>query len=112
MGSSPLGSGSAIDARPPVFQPPVFQPPTGPANRATSGSPRAAPAAATATAEPFPALQIDGAQQVAGGTKVNQRPKKPVKKPLQFAGLPLGFWILAAGGVALAVGLAIAVLNK
>lgn len=112
IGSSPLGSGSAIDARPPVFQPPVFQPPGGPANRATSGSPRAAPAASTATAEPFPALRINGAPPAAGGTKVNQQPKKPVKKPLQFAGLPLGFWILAAGGVALAVGLAIAVLNK
>jgi len=112
VGSSPLGSGSAIDARPPVFQPPTVQPPTGPANRATSGSPRAAPGAATATAEPFPALRIDGAPQAADGTKVNQQPKKPARKPLQFAGLPLGFWILAAGGVALAIGLAIAVLNK
>jgi hypothetical protein len=90
----------------------VFQPPTGTANRVPSGSPRAAPAAATATAEPFPALRIDGAPQAAGGTKANQQPKKPARKPLQFAGLPLGFWILAAGGVALAIGLAIAVLNK
>jgi len=106
-GSSSLGSGSASDSRPPVFQPP-----TGPANRATTAPPRSTPASAMATAEPFPALRIDGAPQAAGGTKVNQPLRKPVKKPLQFAGLPLVFWILAAGGVALAAGLAIALLNK
>jgi hypothetical protein len=49
---------------------------------------------------------------VTGGATEHQPVKKPVKKSLQFAGLPIAFWLLALGGVALAIGLAIAVLTK
>jgi hypothetical protein len=52
------------------------------------------------------------APQAAGGAKDGQPAKKPAKKPLQFAGLPLAFWIVAIAGVALAIGLAIAVFSK
>jgi hypothetical protein len=54
-------------------------------------------------------LQLDTAP-TAG--KLDRQPKKQPRKPLQFAGLPLAFWILAAAGVALAIGLGIAVFNK
>jgi serine/threonine-protein kinase len=109
LGSAPASraGGSGIDSGALVFQQPA-----GAANRAPTAPPRSSQASATATADPFPSLRVDGAPKTAGGTKVDQPAKKPAKKPLQFAGLPLAFWILAVGGVALAIGLAIAVLNK
>jgi hypothetical protein len=57
-------------------------------------------------------LGVEVAPQVAASAKDKQPAKKPVTKPLQFAGLPIAFWIIALGGVALAIGLAIAVLIK
>jgi serine/threonine-protein kinase len=86
----------------------VFQPPTRPGARANPQ----APPAPTAKADPRPAKRVDAAPQAAGGEKEDEPAKKPPKKPLQFAGLPLAFWILAFAGVALAIGLAIAVFSK
>jgi serine/threonine-protein kinase len=105
VGSGPGSrtAGSGIESGPLVFQPP-----TRPGARATTQ----APPAPTATADPFPALRVDVAPQAAGGAKDGQPAKKPAKKPLQFAGLPLAFWIVAIAGVALAIGLAIAVFSK
>jgi serine/threonine-protein kinase len=108
LGSGPASrvGGSGIESG--AF---VFQTSTGAGNRTATAAPRPQ-ASPTAIAEPFPMLQVDVAPKMAGGTKGDQPAKKAVKKPLQFAGLPLGFWILAAGGVIVAVGLAIALLNK
>ena len=110
----PVGSGpgsraaaSGIDSDALVFQPPTRQ-----GARPPTAAPRPAQPAPTATADPRPAQRVDAAPQAAGGEQEDQPAKKPVKKPLQFAGLPLAFWILAIAGVALAIGLAIAVFNK
>ena len=71
------------------------------------------PAAGTATADPFAALQLDvGSARPAAGTKPGQPAGKPLKKSREFAGLPIGFWLLALGGLVLAVGLGIQLLMK
>ena len=102
-GSRPANSGIDSGAL-------VFQPAASPGTRATASRPsQPAPAA---TLDSFPALGVEVAPQVAASAKDKQPAKKPVTKPLQFAGLPIAFWIIALGGVALAIGLAIAVLIK
>jgi serine/threonine-protein kinase len=104
-GSRPANSGIDSGAL-------VFQPTASPGARAVTASPPPSQRAPAATADSFPAVGVAVTPQVAGSAKDKQPVKKPVKKPLQFAGLPLAFWLLALGGVALAIGLAIAVLNK
>ena len=104
-GSRPASSGIDSGAL-------VFQPAASPGARAPTAAPRPSQPAPTATADAFPDLRADVAPKVTGGAKEHQPVKKPVKKALQFAGLPIAFWLLALGGVALAIGLAIAVLNK
>jgi serine/threonine protein kinase len=70
---------------------------------AAAAAAKTRPDAATA-----PVLIDTGSKPSAAAARV----AKKARKPLQFAGLPLGFWLLALGGVVLAIGLAIAVFSK
>jgi serine/threonine protein kinase len=100
VGRGPTGHESSVGSGPLAFPPA-----SGPAGRPAAGSGRASPASGPA----FPQLQLDTGSHAGAAER---EPKKQPRKPLQFAGLPLAFWILAAAGVALAIGLGIAVFNK
>ena len=54
------------------------------------------------TAFAFDKKPLPSATQASG-----QPTKKPVRKPVEFAGLPLGFWLMALVGLVTAIGLAI-----
>ncbi len=65
-------------------------------------------AAKQAGSKAGPAVVAD-ARKPAASSPAKEPAKKP-RKPLEFAGLPLGFWIMAVGGLLLAIGLGVAVL--
>ena len=69
----------------------------GTAGRGTA-APTAKPRPGAATARTAPVLIDTGSGPAGGAAQV----AKKVRKPLQFAGLPLGFWLLAAGALVLA----------
>jgi serine/threonine protein kinase len=102
-GGSGIGSGSLS-----------FTPPPSGGTRATATlaqPPRqsAGPAAAAPPPATDPLIQIDVAARPgpAPARSGSQPTKQAVKKPLEFAGLPLGFWIAAGIGVLVAIGLAV-----
>lgn len=104
------GSGSSSDV--PIGRMPVatgsdsgslsFTPPPSSAARSTQRLPR--PGAAAGKTTP-------GGQQPKPGEE-EQPAKQGRRRPLEFAGLPLGFWIAALGGVLLALFLGAQVLMK
>ncbi len=97
----PVARGPAADSGPLAFNASARPAVTRPATR--SGGP------ATADA-PF-RLDVGGAAPSAGAAGETAE-KKPRRKPLEFAGLPLGFWLIAAAGLAIAIFLAVKVLNR
>ncbi|MFM8290849.1 MAG: protein kinase domain-containing protein, partial [Planctomycetia bacterium] len=77
----------------------------------TSARPTAARSGGAAAVEAPFKLDVGGPPPSAGGAG-EQAEKKPRRKPLEFAGLPLGFWLIAAAGLAIAIFLAVKVLNR
>jgi serine/threonine protein kinase len=110
------GSSSTVSLGPPAPRPPVRRPGSGslvfPPPGPRSGGP-AKPLGSPAGGQPSPAKVAKPAQPAAGqpsgstqrpaaGGDPAQRPRR--QRPIEFAGLPLGFWIaLAAGLVAVIV---------
>jgi hypothetical protein len=64
-----------------------------------------------ATADAPFRLDVGGPASSAGAAGETAE-KKPRRKPPEFAGLPLAFWIIAAVGLAIAIFLAVKVLNR
>lgn len=62
-----------------------------------------------AAAAPF---KIDVGGPASAGAAGEQAEKKPRRKPLEFAGLPLGFWLVAVVALGIAIFLAVKVINR
>jgi hypothetical protein len=94
----PVARGPAGDSGPLAFEPSAR--PAAARSASRGGGP--------ATADAPLRLDVGNAATSAG----EQAEKKPRRKPLEFAGLPLGFWLIAAVGLAIAIFLAVKILNR
>jgi len=98
VSGSPGPRGSVGDSGPFAF---------GPAARPTATAPPPVRTGGTAPAPVDTAFAFDKKPLPSATQASGQPTKKPVRKPVEFAGLPLGFWLMALVGLVTAIGLAI-----